>query len=167
MQAYQFGDEIAFQKLYERHSGRVLSYLRAKVRDESLSRDIFQATFLKLHKSRSQYKVKFPFLAWLFTICRSELLDALKKNRSNKQDYHADLGKISDSAQTFTSATNETSPAFDLSSLSEVQRQTLEMRFQKDFSFEEIANALSTSPANVRQILSRAVKKLRGLYDKK
>lgn len=51
-----------------------------------------------------------------------------------------------------------------LSHLPEAQRSVFEMRQLRDMEYEEIAESLSTTPANVRQLLSRARKTLRTLY---
>ena len=159
MLAYQLGDEDAFRELYTRHSGRVLGFLRSKVRNEAKARDIFQATFLKLHTSRRHYNQNFPFIPWLFTVCRSELIDAFRKAARIKEDG---MGVLPEGV--------ESKPVFrelDTSVLNKSQQQAIELRYGKDFSFDEIARALGTSPANARQLVSRAVNALRSLYGKK
>jgi RNA polymerase sigma factor (sigma-70 family) len=157
MTLYQLGDESAFAELYARHSGRVLAFLRSRVGGEPLARDIFQATFMKLHRSRSQYDRRYPFTPWLFTICRSELLDAVKAQSRRLEDPVAELPEVVPGVR------NEP----DLSQLSTRHHEALVLRFGEGFSFEEVAEALKTSPANARQIVSRAVKILRGIYGKK
>lgn len=159
MLAYQLGDENAFRELYARHSGRVLGFLRAKVRDEVKARDIFQSTFLKLHKNRSLYNPTFPFSPWLFTICRNELLDALRKESRSLEDAFAQV------PEPLAGQSESTIPSF--ARLNASQKHALEMRFVGGSSFEEIAKALETSPSNARQIVSRAVRALRSLYGKK
>ncbi len=158
MLAYQLGDEIAFRILYERHSGRVMGFLRAKIRDETKARDIFQATFLKLHKSRTRYNSAYPFAPWLFMICKNELLDFLKKEKRSVEDSAAEVAP----ARLETLA-----PALDLTQLNTSQRQAVEMRFNEGSTFAEIAKALKTSQSNARQIVSRAVRVLRSYYGKK
>jgi len=34
---------------------------------------------MKLHSSKERYLAEFPFISWLFTICRNTMLDHLKK----------------------------------------------------------------------------------------
>ncbi len=160
MVAYQLGEAEAFEELYSRHSGKVLGYLRKKVRSEALARDIFQATFLKLHKSGGRYNASFPFVPWLFTVCRSELLDALKKPHMK---HEALMAEVPENASVLPDLEN---PEISLRSLPAPQREAVELRYQRDFSFEEIATALETSPANARQLVSRALRSLRGLYGK-
>jgi RNA polymerase sigma factor (sigma-70 family) len=159
MLAYQRGDENAFRELYSRHSGRVLGFLRAKIRDEAKARDVFQATFLKLHRSRSRYNPALPFTPWLFTICRNEFLDALKKEKRLNEDLIGDVPERS--SQTVAS------DPVDLSALNAVQRDAITMRFGDDSSFDDIAKALETTPSNARQLVSRALRTLRSLYGKK
>lgn len=160
MVAYQLGEAEAFEELYSRHSRKVLGYLRKKVRSEAFARDIFQATFLKLHRSSGRYNPSFPFVPWLFTICRSELLDALKKPHMSQESLMAEVPE-----QSGLPPAGE-KPEISLQSLPATQREAMELRYEKDFSFEEIASALETSPANARQLVSRALRSLRGFYGK-
>jgi RNA polymerase sigma factor (sigma-70 family) len=161
MIAYQLGEAEAFEELYSRHAPRVLSFLRKKVRGEALARDVFQSTFLKLHKFRARYDSAFPFAPWLFTICRSELLDALKKSHIKQEVL------VEEVPETESSVFEPDAPEIDLERLSVIQKQAVELRYQQDFSFEEIAERLETSPGNARKLVSRAVRALRGLYGKR
>lgn len=160
MLAYQLGDEFAFIELYNRHSRRVFGFLKLKLRDETTAHDVFQSTFMKLHKCKNLYNSSLPFSPWLFTICRSELLDFFKKQKMSFENFDEEL----------IAAPNIKPLAHagvDLSSLSSDQQVAIHMRYMQDSTFEEIASALNTSPLNARQIVSRSIKYLRGLYDKK
>ena len=161
MVAYQLGEEQAFTTLYRRHSGRVYGFIKSKTRDEATARDVLQSTFLKLHKSRSSYDRDFPFVPWLFTICRSEVLDAFKKG------YRAHETLVAETPEPTFQPTASEAPEVSLAALPSGQREAVEMRFEQEFSFEEIAQRLETSPANARQLVSRALRTLRGLYGKK
>ncbi len=163
MLAYQLGDEAAFRELYSRHSGKVLNYLRSKVRNEAKALDIFQAAFLKLHKFRARYNPTLPFAPWLFTICRSELLDQIKTDRRRQLELM--VAEVPDAP--FAHELQSQEIEIDIKQLSSEQRQAIELRFHRNFSFEDIAQALETSPSNARQIVSRAVRSLKGIYGKK
>ena len=160
MLAYQLGDEFAFEELYSRYSARVLAFLRSKLRNEAKARDVFQGTFFKLHRTRDRYNPSLPFVPWLFTICRSELLDALKKEKRLREDVMSEVPEL-------PSTDLEPNFGVDFSSLPEGQRQAVELRYNQESSFEEIARALETTPANARQMVSRAIRQLRSLYAKK
>lgn len=155
MVAYRLSDEKAFRELYSRHSAKVFGFLNKHLKKDAEANDVFQNVFLKLHHSRSKYDPKFPFMAWLFTIAKSTLIDfTRKKNR---------LAEVA--LDTDTLITNSASSQMDLpiAALPENQRQVIDLRFSQDLSFEEIAALLETTPSNVRQILSRGVRRLRSL----
>lgn len=158
MAAYRNGDEQAFQALYERYAGRVYGFLRRKLKSRSVADDVFQATFLKLHKARARYDAALPFAPWLFTVCRSTLIDTLRQEARIREDLNPAAVEGATAEET-----PRTSPLPELASLNPERRQALELRYGQDLSFEEIAVRLNTSPANIRQLVSRAVRQLRKL----
>lgn len=167
MLLYVDGDMEAFEALYTRHKSRVFGFLMNKVKDRSDAEDIFQMVFTKLHRNRHQYRQEVPFLPWLFTLVRNTLIDALRKNNAYEKYV-----TVSDAAVETYSAPVPASPsaqvAFaELSRLNESQRQALDLRFNQGLSFAEIAKQMQTSEDNSRQIISRAVRKLRSLMGRK
>jgi RNA polymerase sigma factor (sigma-70 family) len=161
MLAYQLGDEGAFLELYRRHAGLVSGFLRGKLREEAMVNDVFQNTFLKLHKSRDRYRASLPFLPWLFTICRNEMIDAFRKKARTKETPVEILPEFA-----IVEDEEKLEPP-DVTVLPPKQRQIIELRFQSELSFEEIALRLGTNPINARQLLSRAIKALKGFHDGK
>lgn len=158
MTEYRLGNEDAFTVLYERHSSKIYGYLRAKTSSDSLAREIFQVTFLKLHATRDRYRTDLPFLPWLFSICRNELIDTMRKRTRNLEDAAEWLPEVA-------AHTEEEEPkSVSLDHLTGMQKKAVEMRYQEDLSFEKIATRLGTSPANARQLVSRGVKALRRFY---
>jgi len=151
MLAYREGNTSAFNELYGRYAGRVYSYLQKRVFDRTERDDLFQAIFLKLHKSRYLYDSKFQFAPWLFTICRTALLDFLKAKKPAIVHEPVKTSSI-DSTLTVSETVNE---------LSERQRSAIEMRYSEGLDFSEIADRLKISSTNARQLISRAVRKLR------
>src|SRR5476649_2776842 len=86
MALYQNGDEQAFGMLYARHSGRVYGFLVNSLKDKALADDVFQSTFMKLHRARSTYDPSFPFIPWLFTVCRGVMIDHIRKAGRIQED---------------------------------------------------------------------------------
>ncbi len=158
MLAYQLGDELAFRELYNRHAQKVLAFLRLKLREESVAHDVFQSTFLKLHRSKHLYNPSLPFSPWIFTICRNEVIDFVRKQKHAYEELKEETTDITNRA-----AHGE----INLDVLTQEQQTAVRMRYSSDSSFEEIANALNTSPVNARKIISRSLKYLRGYYGKK
>lgn len=155
MTIYQQGQSAAFDELYRRHSARVYGYFHKRTGQAQLADDLFQSCFLKLHRSRDLFNTSFAFMPWLFTIARTTLLDWQKspKNQQTLTEWNEDI-----SAPTSQSPSG---PSVDLSVLPANQRLAVEMRYLDDKSFEEIAKHLATSPANVRKLVSRGLKRLK------
>lgn len=157
MTLYQSGDTAAFEVLYGRHSGRVLAYLQKRT-DPQAAVELVQDIFLKLHKRRHRYSAQYPFLPWLFAITRNALVDSfrLKESRIREEsvEYLDPVGAITE-----TPWIKGLQGA--LQALPDRERRAIELRYQSDWTFEQIAAEMKTSSVNVRQIISRGIRKLR------
>ena len=162
MQAYIQGDMEAFRMLYQRHKGRVMSYLIARLKSQDEAEDVFQEVFSKLHTYRLKYKVSIPFIAWLFTIAKNTLIDHVRKQTTQNKYFQLDHEKAANAPDAKVNSLSIAEAFSELSTLNEKQRQALELRFNDDLSFSDIAARMDTSPSNIRQVISRATRLLRG-----
>ena len=159
MRLYAEGQMEAFQALYSRHSAKVYGYLKGRLKHRDQADDLFQAVFLKLHNTRSKYDPTLPFVPWLFTISQSVLMDFYRAS-GRQQDLQNALQEM---------AQNENDPSSSLASvislqiegLPDKQKEALKLRYEEDYSFDEIAKRLNTTSGNVRQIVSRALRSLK------
>lgn len=159
MLAYQKGEAHAFLALYRRHHGRVFGYMKKRVQNTMLAEDLLQNVFFKLHQSRAQYDGRFPFLPWLFVICRSALIDAHRRGNRLEQTHAVPLEEGHLTSQ--SSAGSEQEDFTGL--LSGAQQQLVRWRYQDDLPFQEIAKRLGISENTASQRLSRAIRRLRRL----
>ena len=163
MLLYQGGDDAAFGILYQRHERKVYSYLHKRLRSSEEVAEVFQNTFFKLHRQRNKYKKDFLFLQWLFVIARSELIDfarGKKALQTKHQVYAQNLSPDSrlDPLQTLIDQEISQLKEFQLD---EREKIALQQRIFSQEDFESIAKALGTGQANTRQIIDRALKKLK------
>lgn len=156
MSLYQKGDYAAFELLFSRHSGRLLGYFQKRVGPET-AEDLLQDFFQKLHRSRNLYQASYPVMPWFFLLARQMIVNHFRKNGKYKYVEMSDEYLASDS--------NESSRANDLNDvlylLDQNQRKVLIDRYQKDWTFEQMAQSLNTSESNARKLVSRAIQKLR------
>lgn len=162
MLKYQGGGYEAFQEIYSRYSGMIYGYIKKRVKNDAIASDIFQEVFMKLHKSKNLYKKEHPFKPWLFTITQNALIDEIRKNK-NKNFAELDLDSIT---ATEVSSHNLKDLGPLLTHLPPSQKIAVEMRYMEEKTFQDIALALNTSEANVRQIVSRAIRNLKELIVK-
>lgn len=163
MLAYANGDMEAFEALYQRHKQRIFGFLLKKLKNRSEAEEVFQTTFSKLHVARKNYRQDIPFLPWVFTIARNALIDHIRKRDAYQK--HVTTSEVA--VETYSEQVGADPPdhfeVTGLARLTETQRQALELRFNQGLTFAEIAEQLQTSAENSRQIISRAIRKLRKL----
>lgn len=160
MQAYQAGDSLAFETLYLRSSPKLYGYLRKKLSRSNEVEDVFQRVFLKLHRTRSDYDPKYLFEQWLFVIARTAVLDHFRmQQRSNAVFTDQDVSELSDRVTIDGEREHVELPS--LGALTAEQRQVIELKVIDDLTYEQIATRLRRSETSVRQLFSRAVRKLR------
>ncbi|MCC6138702.1 MAG: RNA polymerase sigma factor [Bdellovibrionaceae bacterium] len=159
MNLYLQAHTQAFNELYRRHSGKLLTYLKKKVSPE-VAEDLLQNTFTRLYTAKHTYKDNYLFLPWLFTIARNTLLDYYKKPETRISNNTVELSEDIQNPEAIESFTNNDIPQL-LYNLTPQQRQVFELRYLHDWSFEQIGKMTATSPANIRQIISRGLKKIK------
>lgn len=161
MAMYQNGNETAFLVLYERHASKIFSFLKKRLKKDEVVTDVYQEVFVKIHRAKHLYNKSFPVLPWLFTITKTTMLDELKKGKNFKYTDNVDFDQL----PTLDAVT--ASPPSDLNvfiqKLPESQKTAVQMRYIDEKTFDEIAVSLKTSSSNVRQILSRGIKRLKEL----
>ena len=158
MELYRNGEHMAFEIIYARHKDRVYSYLGKRLHDSLLIEDVFQNIFIKFHKSRNLYNSEHSLVKWIYTISRSELLDAIKKNKIVNVELKDEL--------LYCEPDNDKS-SIDIDSekiLTEKEKEALKLRYYSDQDFKAISEELNTSQSNVRKIISRGIKKLKSKY---
>lgn len=164
MELYLGGGEAgvkAFDTLYRRYAPKVYGFLRKQLRDSALADEVFQQTMLRFHETRERYDVKYPLGPWIFTLCRNTLRDHQRRQlRRREQELPDDL--VGSTEPAITEA-----PEVPLSTLNKTQRAAVEMRYLHEKDFNEIAASLQISETNARQLISRAVRRLRGLMEGK
>jgi RNA polymerase sigma-70 factor (ECF subfamily) len=81
LQRVRDGEIEAFDRLYERHEGRLFAYLRAVVGDRSDAEEVLHDAFLSALKDRNAVLDREgSFRAWLYRVARNM---ALNKRRGN------------------------------------------------------------------------------------
>lgn len=160
MVAYRHGFYEAFQEIYHRYSGRIYGYCRKKVANQASADDLFQLTFQKLHQSRHRYDPRYAFRAWIFTICHNAVTDYFRKEGRNREtlvrDYQAYAGAEPTDYGLMAGIG-------ELEALPSLQKEAVKLRYDESLAFDEIARRLEVSSDYARQLVSRAVRRLRKL----
>ncbi len=151
----------AFEIIYARYAPRLYGYLSNHVHDRGQVDEIFQTAMLKFHETREKFDAKYPLSPWIYTICRNVMRDFQRRNARLRE---TDLPEQMPAPEEQHEVNNKTIP---FSSLNGTQRQVIELRYMQEKEFSEIAETLQVTETNARQMISRAVRKLRRVMEGK
>ena len=166
MEAAQNGDRAAYEQLLR----EILPFVRTIAsrwhRAPDRSEDVVQDILLTLHRVRHTYDPARPFTHWLATLAHRRAIDALRRrSRTGRHEIFDERAY-----ETFADpAANSGMDAFDagdrlkgaMTSLTEGQRQAIELLKLKELSLVEAAKATGRSVSALKVNVHRAMKTLR------
>jgi len=155
------GDAQAFGNLYLACLPAVYRYVQFRIGDESLAQDLTELTFLRAWEARGRYRPgATPILGWLYRIARNAVIDHYRTSRASSP-LDPGLASEADVAHTAEQQEERHRLAMLLEHLGSTDRDVLTMRFVMGMSHAEVAAELHRSPASIRVIQFRALRKLR------
>ena len=153
----------SIRRLVDRYERPLLAYAsRMNGSDWQGAQDAVQETFLRLCREDPE-KIESRVAAWLFTVCRSRVIDMQRTNHSTPIDAHSVT--VTDPSPDVAEAAAEAEDKAMLSSLvdrlSPRQQEVLRLRLQAGLSYREIAAVTGLTVGNVGFHLHEAVRNLR------
>lgn len=153
---YAEGNNNAFDILLSRYQSVIHSYIYFVVRNKELTEDIFQETFVKVIMTIKQgrYTENGKFKAWITRIAHNLIIDNFRQERNenwvSNDEVEVDLfNNIQLCDGTVEDRLVRRQVLSDVkrlvNHLPENQREVLEMRYYRDMSFKEIADATGVS----------------------
>jgi RNA polymerase sigma-70 factor, ECF subfamily len=150
-----------FEQLVDEHQSMVFSLALRMTADRGLAEEIAQDVFLELDKHLGKLESADHARFWMRRVAMSRSADALRKRKVRGVDLWVELEEIHGAqAEDRTSALGSRLEQL-LSTLPEVQRAALVLRYQEDLTPEEIAKTLDSPLATVKSQLHRGLKLLR------
>jgi RNA polymerase sigma-70 factor (ECF subfamily) len=154
-----------FARVYSEHVWPVYGFLAYRLRDLDTAEDLTQATFERALRAWSRFDPRRASeRTWLLAIARNLLIDHHRRDRSTPLDPF-DEGIESTVARAEERPTASPDLQDALATLPERDREVLALRYGGDLNGPEIAAMLGLTVANVQQITSRSLRKLRGLLE--
>jgi len=165
------GDEKAYSLLMSRYKDavyfRILKIVAYKIDAEELTIETFGKAFTNMH----QYESKYAFSTWLYSIALNQALDHLRKKKIItipiesmiesdawiRIEYDYNLKTLSDNPEeALIKKQNAILLRKTISSLKPKYRTIIEMRYFKDYSYNEIAKELNLPMVTVKVQLFRS-----------
>lgn len=169
VQKAKVGDQLAYGELLGRYRDAIYFMLLKMVNNPIDAEDLTIEAFGKAFKNIDQYAPNFAFSTWLFKIATNNCIDFIRKKRTS----HISLDQTVDGEDSLAPSSLIQSDVPDpeayminkqkikhmrkiVSRLKPRYRQLVELRYFKEYSYEEIAVELDIPIGTVKAQLFRA-----------
>ncbi|MCG2420285.1 sigma-70 family RNA polymerase sigma factor [Aequorivita sp. F47161] len=138
------------EKIWNAFNEELYFFILKKVRNETAAGDIFQNTFLKIHKNLEQIKDEEKVKAWVFQIARNEIANYFK----SESKYVAPVAK----EEVVVLEKSDALCCFDkfINDLPDIYKKTVELVYIEGKKQDEAAQILDVSLANVKARIRRS-----------
>lgn len=157
------GSEDAFEVIYEKYWSNVFDEAYKRIGDRDLAKDIAQEVFTSMWIRGTETPIE-NLPAWLYTVTKNNVYKQIQKQERFVpiSDLLSELQNNGASADALI-VEKQLILAYKclIDSLPNQQRIIFKMRYQDEFSPDEIALKLKLSPKTVRNHLGRAILKLK------
>jgi RNA polymerase sigma factor (sigma-70 family) len=156
-----------FEEIFNRFEIPLLQYARRITGDREQARDVVQETFVKFQRNGALRREDEP-ATWLFTVCRNAALNVCRKERRMMYlDEEVIKARETEQPMPFDQLLEKEATGFLLQivgTLPPRQQEVIQLKFQSDLSYQQIAKIMQTTANNVGVLLHTALKTLRQRY---
>lgn len=161
MDAVREGSDEAYVTLFTRHRASLYGYALRLTRRPEVADDIFQETFLRVHRARATWaNHQGSFRSWLFRIATNVIRD-FARSTARRPEVLGESWEASTSPVPADRMVLEQA----LAGLPENLRDAFVLTVVVGMDHNEVASALEISPDNARARVSRARARLRELLE--
>ncbi len=164
MEAVKNGDLQQASLLFERYQKRLFNFLARMTMDRTVAEDLTQNVFLRMLKYRNSYREGAKFQSWIYQMARNVFMDYHQESK-NKSGF-VKMETLPDKMEHLDLDIEHQEQILHLSlqKLPEEQRELLVLTRFQHMKYEEVADLMNTSVANIKVKVHRAVNKLREHY---
>lgn len=160
----QAGDPWAFGQLFDAYHGPIHRYVASRIRNLPDAEDLTQAIFVKALEALPRYEARgVPFGGWLFKLARNAVIDHVRVHRDQLTLEAAEDRPVDEAGPEAVAVLRDELDAVAraLATLTEDQREVIELRFFAGLSAREAAYAMGRQEGTIRGLQFRAIATLR------
>lgn len=160
------GDELAFDQLYQRYSGKLLQYFYRMLNyEEARAQDLLQDLFIRLVEKPHLFDPKRRFSTWVFAVASNLVKNEYRSRQVRAiMTYPEDMSHLDAVEEVMEEALNlrQFGHCLDaeLQQLSDTHREVFLLRYQEGMSIREISEVMTCSEGTVKSRLFYALKNL-------
>jgi RNA polymerase sigma-70 factor (ECF subfamily) len=156
-----------FEQILQRFEIPLLQYAGRITGSREQARDVVQETFIRFQRNGALRHEDEP-ATWLFTVCRNAALNVCRKERRMMYvDEEVIEARESEQPMPFDQLERKEATGFLLrivGTLPARQQEVIQLKFQNDLTYQQIAEVMQTTANNVGVLLHTALKTLRQRY---
>ena len=165
-------DQGAFALLLEKYRSALMTHILKYVTVVEDAEDICQRSFEKAFMNIDRYNPRYAFSTWLYNIAQNEAIDHLRRSRASINSVP--ISSEREALEVLSGSTPEEEFIIDqavsdlmgsIRNLPESYRQVAELRFIKDYAYEDIARELALPLGTVKTRINRARKLLEKMIE--
>ncbi|MDR2938010.1 MAG: RNA polymerase sigma factor [Prevotellaceae bacterium] len=159
------GSQQAFRMLMERHHAGVLRQLKKRLGNDEDAEDIAQQAFAKAFENIHSYSPKYAFSTWVYSIANNCCIDFVRKRAKGStvsidklvedENFNAQ-NALPNPEENMIAEQDLVTAALLLEKLKPQYRRVVELRYLKEYAYEEIAEELKMPIGTVKTTLFRA-----------
>ncbi len=159
------------EELYLRYRSKIYGYLYNHLRSREDAEDLLSEVFAKIVEKIDSYdSSKATYSTWIFTITRNTLISFYRSGSSNAETVDYDNVTLIDESvgpeESFLREESMNLLAECLEQLPKRDKDIIIARYYYDYSFRKIGELMGLTEGNARVIHTRAVEKLKKIYEK-
>lgn len=167
--AFHRGDEDVFRSLVERHSPRLLAFVRPFAADADHAHDLLQDTWQRVVEKRRRFSGDGSLVGWLWAVCRNVCLGADRRAAARSGPLHMGNYPIGTPPTEPDAAVEQLELRRSIHravmELPERERGVVVLRMLEQRSTRETAEILGCAEGTVKASLHHALKKLQVAMD--
>lgn len=148
-------DEMSFEYVIDSYGPRVLKTIFLIVRDKEEAEDIFQETFLKVHKKIRNFKGNSSLYTWIYSIAINECRDRYKYNKLELSLDETILHTKENTGDKLQKEIDKQVVRNEILKLSSIYREALVLFYYNDMSISEISKVTGEKEGTIKCRLSR------------
>jgi|APSaa5957512535_1039671.scaffolds.fasta_scaffold85392_1 RNA polymerase sigma-70 factor, ECF subfamily len=166
------GDREAFKTIVDTNKQRMFTVARSVIDDPALAEDIVQESFIKAYKAYKalpDFRAQSRLSTWLHRIT---YLTAIDVSRQRKRHLRLATDEFEESTTLDSNASSRSESQLEssqlqkqitnaLTHLSDFEQTVFVLRHMQNFKLREIAQLVDRSEGTVKNILFRAIRKMR------
>jgi RNA polymerase sigma-70 factor, ECF subfamily len=161
------GDSAAFAQLYDLMAPRVYGLIRRVLRNPAQSEEVTQEVMVEIWRTATRYDAdRGSLTSWVLTMAHRRAIDRVRSEQSSTDREQAvaaasSITEYDEVAETVTTNLEVEQVRHCLSSLTELQRESVTLAYYGGYSYREVAELLDAKLATIKARMRDGLIRLR------